>query len=37
LAWLGSDDLERLKRLVDFELFLADLEKAVPRSDRNFA
>jgi transposase, IS5 family len=29
-----GDDLERLKRLVDFELFRADLEEAVPRADR---
>ena len=29
-----GDDLERLKRLVDFELFRADLETAVPRADR---
>ena len=30
-----GDDLERLKRLVDFELFRADLEKAVARADRS--
>ena len=29
-----GDDLERLKRLVDFELFRADLETVVPRADR---
>ena len=29
-----GDDLDRLKRLVDFELFRADLEEAVPRADR---
>ena len=29
-----GDDLERLKRLVDFELFRGDLEEAVPRADR---
>jgi IS5 family transposase len=29
-----GDDLERLKRLVDFELFRGDLEGAVPRADR---
>jgi transposase, IS5 family len=29
-----GDDLERLKRLVDFELFRADLEEAVPRANR---
>lgn len=28
-----GDDLERIKALVDFELFRAELEKAVPRSD----
>jgi hypothetical protein len=27
--------LERLKGLVDFELFRADLERAVPRADRS--
>jgi len=30
-----GDDLERLKRLVDFELFRADLEKAFSRGDRS--
>ena len=29
-----GDDLERLTRLVDFELFRADLKEAVPRADR---
>jgi hypothetical protein len=29
-----GDDLERLKALVDFEIFRGDLERAVPRSDR---
>ena len=29
-----GDDLERLKRIVDFEIFRADLERAVPRADR---
>jgi hypothetical protein len=29
-----SDILERLNTVVDFELFRADLERAVPRSDR---
>jgi transposase, IS5 family len=29
-----GDELERLKAVVDFELFRADLERAVPRSDR---
>jgi transposase, IS5 family len=29
-----GDDLERLKAVVDFEIFRADLERAVPRSDR---
>lgn len=28
-----GDDLERLKSVVDFELFRSELEKAVPRSD----
>ncbi len=28
------DDLERLKGIVDFEIFRADLERAVPRADR---
>jgi transposase, IS5 family len=30
-----GDSLERLKAVVDFELFRADLERAVPRSDRS--
>ena len=30
-----GDELERLKTLVDFELFRGDLERAVPRSDRS--
>jgi IS5 family transposase len=30
-----SDDLERLSAIVDFEMFRADLERAVPRSDRS--
>jgi hypothetical protein len=30
-----GDDLERLERLVDFELFRADLEKIVARADRS--
>ena len=30
-----GDDLDRLKRLVDFELFRAELEEAVPRADRS--
>jgi transposase, IS5 family len=30
-----GDMLERLKGLVDFELFRADLERAVPRADRS--
>ena len=30
-----GDDLERLKAIVDFEMFRADLERAVPRSDRS--
>ena len=30
-----SVDLERLKRLVNFELFRADLEEAVPRAVRS--
>jgi IS5 family transposase len=35
---LGKGDaLERLNALVDFELFRADLERAVPRSDRSKA
>jgi len=29
-----GDDLERLTAIVDFEMFRADLERAVPRSDR---
>ena len=29
-----GDDLERLKRIVDFEIFRGDLERAVPRADR---
>ncbi len=29
-----GDDLERLKGIVDFEIFRADLERAVPRADR---
>ena len=29
-----GDSLERLNAVVDFELFPADLERAVPRSDR---
>ena len=29
-----GDDLERLNGIVDFEMFRADLERAVPRSDR---
>src|SRR5215469_372609 len=29
-----GDELERLNAVVDFELFRADLERAVPRSDR---
>jgi len=29
-----GDSLERLNRVVDFELFRAELERAVPRSDR---
>jgi transposase, IS5 family len=29
-----GDNLERLNAVVDFELFRADLEQAVPRSDR---
>jgi hypothetical protein len=28
-------ELERLNSVVDFELFRADLERAVPRSDRS--
>jgi IS5 family transposase len=30
-----GDDLERLNQIVDFEVFRADLEHAVPRSDRS--
>jgi Transposase domain (DUF772) len=30
-----GDDLERLSAIVDFEMFRADLERAVPRSDRS--
>ena len=30
-----GDNLERLSVVVDFELFRADLERAVPRSDRS--
>ena len=30
-----GDSLERLNAVVDFELFRADLERAVPRSDRS--
>jgi hypothetical protein len=29
-----GDDLERLKSIVDFEIFGADWERAVPRADR---
>src|SRR5450631_1246180 len=29
-----GDDLERLNGIVDFEMFRADLERAVPRADR---
>ena len=29
-----GDDLERLRAIVDFEIFRADLERAVPRADR---
>ena len=29
-----GDSLERLNTVVDFELFRADLERAVPRSNR---
>jgi IS5 family transposase len=37
LAWLSSagDPLERLARVVDFELFRAELEAALARSDRS--
>jgi transposase, IS5 family len=30
-----GDDLEQLNKVVDFELFRADLERAVPRADRS--
>src|SRR6185312_11307757 len=30
-----GDDLERIKGLVDFEIFRRDLEAAVPRADRS--
>ena len=30
-----GDDLERLNAIVDFEMFRADLERAVPRSERS--
>jgi hypothetical protein len=30
-----GDDLERFNAIVDFEMFRADLERAVPRSDRS--
>jgi IS5 family transposase len=30
-----GDALERLNSVVDFELFRADLERSVPRSDRS--
>ena len=30
-----GDDLERLSAIVDFEMLRADLERAVPRSDRS--
>jgi hypothetical protein len=30
-----GDDLERLNAIVDFEIFRADLEGAVPKSDRS--
>ncbi len=29
-----GDSLERLSAVIDFELFRADLERAVPRADR---
>jgi transposase, IS5 family len=32
-----GDMLDRLKGLVDFELFRPDLERAVPRADRSRA
>ncbi|MBM3490129.1 MAG: IS5/IS1182 family transposase, partial [Alphaproteobacteria bacterium] len=36
-AWLSAagDPLERLAKVVDFELFRPDLEAAVPRTDRS--
>jgi len=30
-----GDELERLAMVVDFELFRAELERAVPRADRS--
>ena len=30
-----GDDLERLNAIVDFEMFRADLQRVVPRSDRS--
>ena len=33
--WAKGDGWERLNAVVDFELFRADLERAVPRSDRS--
>jgi IS5 family transposase len=30
-----GDDLDRVNRLVDFEIFRPDLEKGVPRTDRS--
>ncbi len=30
-----GDALERLNAVIDFELFRADLERAVPRADRS--
>ena len=30
-----GDELERLRAVVDFELFRPELERAVPRSDRS--
>jgi hypothetical protein len=30
-----GDELERLNAIVNFEMFRADLERAVPRSDRS--
>jgi hypothetical protein len=32
--WAKGDSLERLNAVIDFELFRADLERAVPRADR---